>query len=58
MPIPEHALWPQYAPSFTLEIEKGNMTDENTEEYIAKINETFQIVSRRITSHRADMSTT
>jgi histone deacetylase 8 len=48
MAIPEHAQWPKYAPSFTMEIEKGNMADENGEEYLEEIGQRFRAVADRI----------
>ncbi|KAG8756868.1 hypothetical protein FRC14_002575 [Serendipita sp. 396] len=48
MPIPEHGSWPRYAPSFTMEIEKGSMPDENQQDYLQMVNERFAIIGRRI----------
>ena len=48
MAIPEHDQWPKYAPSFTMEIEKGNMADENGEEYLEGIGQRFRALTDRI----------
>ncbi|KDR72484.1 hypothetical protein GALMADRAFT_126034 [Galerina marginata CBS 339.88] len=39
--IPDHAGFPLYAPSFTLDVPAGNMSDHNTEEYLASVKSSF-----------------
>lgn len=51
MAIPEHASWPRYAPSFTLEIERGNMSDENGIGYLGQVDEMFAKLADRIRAH-------
>ncbi|TFL02091.1 hypothetical protein BDV98DRAFT_592583 [Pterulicium gracile] len=36
-PIPDHPAFPQYAPSFTLDVPAGNMRDMNTDEYLREV---------------------
>lgn len=47
-PIPDHAVFPLYGPSFTLDVPAGNMRDENNEEYIDSIERCFSVVVDRI----------
>ncbi|PPQ68447.1 hypothetical protein CVT26_006034 [Gymnopilus dilepis] len=42
--IPDHAGFPLYAPSFTLDVPAGNMTDHNTRDYLASIQSCFDEV--------------
>src|ERR1700742_2314346 len=46
--IPEHGSWPRYAPGFTIEIERGNMADDNTEDYVREIEERITGLAERI----------
>ncbi|PVG00820.1 Arginase/deacetylase [Serendipita vermifera] len=52
MLVPEHSLWPRYAPSFTMEVEKGNMSDENRKDYLDGIHETYERLAERIAAAR------
>ncbi|KIY70566.1 Arginase/deacetylase [Cylindrobasidium torrendii FP15055 ss-10] len=40
----DHLFFPLYAPSFTLDIPKGNMQDQNTPEYLTSLLQTFEDV--------------
>ncbi|KAL0958306.1 hypothetical protein HGRIS_000451 [Hohenbuehelia grisea] len=40
--IPDHTMFPSYAPSFTLDVPAGNMQDENTEAYLTSVENCFQ----------------
>lgn len=55
--VPEHQAFGLYAPSFTMDVPPGNMRDENTDEYISKIEAIYESVtveiSRRTTSTKA-----
>ncbi|KAF8870964.1 histone deacetylase complex protein [Gymnopilus junonius] len=42
--IPDHAGFPLYAPSFTLDVPAGNMSDHNTQEYLTSIKSCFDKV--------------
>ncbi|CAA7268505.1 unnamed protein product [Cyclocybe aegerita] len=42
--IPDHAGFPLYGPSFTLDIPAGNMTDHNTKEYLDSIEVCYENV--------------
>ncbi|KAJ3517504.1 hypothetical protein NLJ89_g442 [Agrocybe chaxingu] len=42
--IPDHAGFPLYGPSFTLDVPAGNMTDHNTEEYLGSIEVCYENV--------------
>lgn len=44
-PIPNHAGFPIYAPSFTLDVPPSNVRDENTESYLTKVDAIFERVS-------------
>ncbi|KAI0646127.1 histone deacetylase complex protein [Trametes meyenii] len=39
--IPDHAAFPLYAPSFTLDIPRGNTQDQNTHEYLQHVEDIF-----------------
>ncbi|KAI0777517.1 histone deacetylase 8 [Trametes elegans] len=39
--IPDHAAFPLYAPSFTLDVPPGNFQDRNTEEYLQRVEDVF-----------------
>ncbi|CED85537.1 Histone deacetylase complex, catalytic component RPD3 [Phaffia rhodozyma] len=41
-----------FEPQFDMEVHLGNMRDENTAEYLAEINSTFQVLAERIKSSR------
>ncbi|KAG8815325.1 hypothetical protein FRC17_000743 [Serendipita sp. 399] len=56
MPIPEHGSWLRYAPSFTMEIEKGSMRDENQQDYLRIVNERFASIAQRICADNANDS--
>lgn len=46
-PIPDHAGFPLYAPSFTMEVPAGNMRDENTDDYLREVEDVYsQIILR------------
>ena len=47
--VPEHQAFGQYAPSFTMDVPPGNMRDENTDEYISKIEAVYETVASEIT---------
>lgn len=44
-PIPNHAGFPMYAPSFILDVPAGNVRDENTDDYLTKVESTFDSVA-------------
>ncbi|KAI9449469.1 histone deacetylase 8 [Russula earlei] len=44
-PIPHHAGFPMYAPSFTLDVPPSRMCDENTDDYLKKVDATFERVA-------------
>ncbi|KIO28234.1 hypothetical protein M407DRAFT_6876 [Tulasnella calospora MUT 4182] len=46
--IPDHRTFPQYQPSFTLDVPAGNMRDENTNEYLNEVKSTLNVLSARI----------
>ena len=43
-PIPDHSAFSSYSPSFVLDVPKGNMRDESSDEYLSKIGKVFDIV--------------
>ena len=45
-PIPNHAGFPMYAPSFILDVPASNVRDENTDEYLTKVDATFEDVAK------------
>ncbi|KAL5531903.1 hypothetical protein ACEPAF_5466 [Sanghuangporus sanghuang] len=47
-PIPDHSAFPLYAPSFTLDVPAGNMRDENSEEYLCKVEAVYSTVIARL----------
>ncbi|PPR08241.1 hypothetical protein CVT24_001283 [Panaeolus cyanescens] len=46
--IPDHAGFPLYAPSFTLDVPQGNMVDRNTEEYLDHILQRYELIVQRL----------
>ena len=44
-PIPSHAAFPMYAPSFTLDVPAGSVCDENSEDFLAEIDTVFERVA-------------
>ncbi|KAF9003406.1 histone deacetylase 8 [Cyathus striatus] len=44
--IPDHSGFPLYAPSFTLDVPRGNMQDNNSEEYLTQIVNCYKDVIR------------
>jgi len=44
-PIPTHAGFPMYAPSFTLDVPAGNVRDENSDDYLTEIDAIFERVA-------------
>ncbi|KAH9177824.1 Arginase/deacetylase [Lactarius sanguifluus] len=44
-PIPTHAAFPMYAPSFTLDVPAGNLRDENSDDYLTEIATVFERVA-------------
>lgn len=44
-PIPPHAAFPMYAPSFTLDVPAGNVRDENSDEYLTEIDSIFERIT-------------
>lgn len=48
LPVPEHSLWPYYAPSFTMEVETGNMSDHNDGAYLSQVDDTFKQLATRL----------
>lgn len=45
-PIPNHAGFPMYAPSFILDVPASNIRDENTDDYLLKVDATFEGVAK------------
>jgi histone deacetylase 8 len=45
-PIPNHAGLPMYAPSFTLDVPALSVRDENTDDYLTKVDTTFEGVAK------------
>jgi histone deacetylase 8 len=43
-PIPNHAGFTVYAPSFTLDVPPSNVRDENTEDYLTEVDAIFERV--------------
>ncbi|KAJ7716261.1 hypothetical protein DFH07DRAFT_973957 [Mycena maculata] len=52
-PIPDHAHFPTYAPSFSLDVTAGNMQDQNTSEYLLAVDTAFDAVVNKITERMA-----
>ncbi|KDQ10349.1 hypothetical protein BOTBODRAFT_36251 [Botryobasidium botryosum FD-172 SS1] len=48
MTIPDHQGFPEYGPSFTLDVPRGNMQDTNKEEYLQEIEASFEMLIRRL----------
>ncbi|KAF8268118.1 hypothetical protein EI94DRAFT_1578923, partial [Lactarius quietus] len=44
-PIPTHAGFPMYAPSFILDVPAGNVRDENSDDYLTEIDVIFERVA-------------
>jgi len=44
-PIPNHAGFPMYAPSFILDVPASGVRDENTDDYLTKVDATFEGVA-------------
>ncbi|KAN0131892.1 hypothetical protein V8E53_010172 [Lactarius tabidus] len=44
-PIPTHAAFPMYAPSFTLDVPAGNVRDENSDDYLMDIDSIFERIA-------------
>ena len=44
-PVPNHAGFTIYAPSFTLDVPPSNVRDENTEGYLVKVDAIFEHVA-------------
>ncbi|KAI0674128.1 histone deacetylase complex protein [Trametes maxima] len=43
--IPDHGAFPLYAPSFTLDVPPGNIQDQNTQEYLQRVEDVFSQVT-------------
>ncbi|KAI1798400.1 histone deacetylase complex protein [Ganoderma leucocontextum] len=43
--IPDHGAFPLYAPSFTLDVPPGNIQDQNTDPYLAHVEDVFMQVA-------------
>ncbi|KAF5380032.1 hypothetical protein D9615_006178 [Tricholomella constricta] len=41
-PIPDHANFPLYAPSFTLDVPRGTMQDQNTDAYLMEVEKCYE----------------
>ncbi|KAI0249263.1 histone deacetylase 8 [Lactifluus subvellereus] len=52
-PIPNHAGFPMYAPSFTLDVPAGNIRDENTDEYLTKLDAIFERIAETLRNQLA-----
>jgi histone deacetylase 8 len=48
IPVPDHAFFPLYAPSFTLDVPQGNMQDLNTNSYLCEVERCFENVLREL----------
>ncbi|KAJ6578597.1 hypothetical protein B0H10DRAFT_2343839 [Mycena sp. CBHHK59/15] len=48
MPIPDHAQFPLYGPSFTLDVAVGTMQDTNTEAHMAAVEVAFEAAAQKI----------
>lgn len=46
--IPDHAAFPLYAPSFTLDVPPGNVQDQNTAEYLDDVQARFNCIAEII----------
>jgi len=47
--VPEHKFWPEYGPSFSMDVEAGNVKDLNTEGHLVQIEDTSRVWVERIT---------
>ncbi|KAI0292584.1 Arginase/deacetylase [Russula brevipes] len=52
-PIPNHAGFPMYAPSFILDVPPSGVRDENTDDYLARVDATFERVAEILQSQLA-----
>jgi hypothetical protein len=48
--IPHHDHFTKYAPNYTIVVAPGNAKDENTPDYVRMINETYEVLARRISA--------
>ncbi|KAF7323683.1 Hist-deacetyl domain-containing protein [Mycena kentingensis (nom. inval.)] len=48
--IPEHEYFPEYAPSFTLDVPPGTMQDRNTDAYLCEVEAAFAVAAEKITA--------
>ena len=48
MAVPEHKFWPEYGPSFIMDVEEGHVRDRNTEDHLSQIEETSRLWVERI----------
>ncbi|KAI8969436.1 histone deacetylase complex protein [Trametes punicea] len=55
--IPDHGAFPLYAPSFTLDVPPGHVQDQNTEEYLERVEGVFAQVVEAILQRRGRQST-
>lgn len=46
--IPDHQAFPLYGHSFTLDVPAGNMRDQNSEEYLMSVEESFDLVIKAL----------
>lgn len=46
--IPDHAAFPLYAPSFTLDVPPGNVQDQNTPQYLKRVETQFVRIAEMI----------
>ncbi|KAJ7637011.1 hypothetical protein FB45DRAFT_907996 [Roridomyces roridus] len=51
--IPDHAHFPLYAPSFTLDVPAGNMQDQNSDDYLDTVDSAFESISTILTERLA-----
>jgi histone deacetylase 8 len=52
-PIPTHAAFPMYAPSFTLDVPAGNVRDENSDDYLTEVESIFEHVAEMLRAQLA-----
>ncbi|RDB18669.1 Histone deacetylase 8 [Hypsizygus marmoreus] len=55
-PIPDHAGFPLYAPSFTLDVPAGTMQDRNSDTYLSEVGRRFEGVVRELEARRRGVS--
>ncbi|KZT10434.1 histone deacetylase complex protein [Laetiporus sulphureus 93-53] len=53
--IPDHAAFPLYAPTFTLDVPPGTTPDRNTDEFLAEIDALFRRISEIIRNRMASV---